>query len=131
MMHIAHSPYFCKIYKFPPIFIIFVFLLNLRFLAPYFDDDAFVMTLFQSFSLHFFSVYGPPKRISPVSQFPCIFQDQGQKKHSNFHLQSCCDTIHEKVYQVLVHSFVRNQPERRWGQFFPKYFYFPIVMTHL
>jgi len=22
-----------------------------------------------------------------------------------------------KRHQVLVHSFVRNQPERRWGQF--------------
>ena len=22
-----------------------------------------------------------------------------------------------KRYQVLVHSFVRNQPEKRWGQF--------------
>src|SRR6218665_3418520 len=41
-----------------------------------------------------------------------------RKKHSNFHLQSSCDTIHEKVSSILVHSFVRNQPERRWGQFF-------------
>jgi len=55
MMHIAYSPYFNKIYKFPPLFplkmfqffpylsSIYVFFLNLPFLlAPYFDHDAFM-----------------------------------------------------------------------------------------
>jgi len=28
------------------------------------------------------------------------------------------------MYQVLVHSFVRNQLERRWGSIFTQYFLF-------
>jgi len=43
MMHIANSPYFHKIDKFPPIFVKFSFLLNLRvFASSYFDHDAFM-----------------------------------------------------------------------------------------
>jgi len=42
-----------------------------------------------------------------------------------------CDTIHEKVPSLIVHSFVRNQPVMRWGSIFAKKNYFRIVMTHL
>src|SRR6218665_383070 len=36
-----------------------------------------------------------------------------------------------KRYQVLVHSFVRKQLERRLGSIFAKNFYLLIGMTHL
>ena len=40
MMHIIYSPYFHKIYKFPPIFVQFTF-----FASPYFAHDAFMLML--------------------------------------------------------------------------------------
>src|SRR6218665_2611455 len=57
------------------------------------------------------------KEFSQFSQFPCISQGQGQKNIQFSFASYSCDTIHKKVPSLSSHSFVRNQPERRWGQF--------------
>ena len=46
---------------------------------------------------NFFRFADHKKEFRQFSKFPCIFQGQGQKKLANFHLQSSCDAIHEKV----------------------------------
>src|SRR6218665_3572863 len=69
-----------------------------RQLEQRFSTFSDSQTFFKShFPLQFFWVRRPPKRISPI--FPIslqFFKVKDRKKHSNFHLQSSCDTIHEK-----------------------------------
>src|SRR6218665_189583 len=60
---------------------------------------------------------GPPKRIFQIFPISLHFSGSRTEKTFNFHLQASCDTIHKKVPSLSSHSFVRNHPERRWGQF--------------
>ena len=70
------------------------------------------------------------KEFRQFSQFPCIFQGQGQNKHSNFHLQSNGDTIHEQL-PSLSSQFRQKLAWNEVGVNVCPFFYFPIVMTHL
>src|SRR6218665_3036175 len=60
--------------------------------------SEFLNDLLKSFSLK--SILGSRTTKKNFANFPnflCFFQGQGQKRYSNFHLQSSSDTIHEKV----------------------------------
>src|SRR6218665_625307 len=58
MMHIAYSPYFRKMYKFPPILFKFpYFYLIYFFSSPYFDHDAFMHHALHVLDAHASEVY--------------------------------------------------------------------------
>ena len=75
--------------------------------------------LFKVIFPNFLSVCGPPNRISPI--FPISLQGQGQKKHSNFHVQSSCDTIHEKA-PSLSSQFCQKTAWKEVGSIFAQFF---------
>ena len=64
--------------------------------------------LFKSFFLNFFSIRGPPKRISPIFTISLHFSgSRTEKRHSNTHLQSIVVTF--KKVQSLSSQF-RQKP---------------------
>src|SRR6218665_1287853 len=67
------------------------------------------------------------------ANFPNFFAFFKIKDRKNIPISICNLVVTQsmKRYQVSLHSFVRNQPERRWGSIFAQFFYFPILMTHL
>src|SRR6218665_3658572 len=56
--------------------------------------------------------------------FLAFFRIKDRKKNIPIFICNLVATQSMKSYQVLVHSFVRNQPERRWGQFLLKFLLF-------
>src|SRR6218665_3996271 len=64
---------------------------------------------------------GPPKRFFQISQFPCISQGQGQKKHSIF-ICKLVVTQSIKMYQVLVHTASSENSLKRGGVNFSSIF---------
>src|SRR6218665_2790118 len=94
-------------------------------------ESSEFMTTFLAIPPNFFSVRETQTRISPI--FPISLHFSGSRTGRNIPISICnlhvVVTQSMKRYQVLVHNFVRNQPEG-WVNFCSKFncFYFSIVM---
>jgi len=83
-MHIAYSPYFCKIYKFPRIFIRLTFfgLIYPFFTSPYFDHDAFT-----HHAIHVLDAPGDNDQLLKLSDTSSIARSQLEYILVNEHLK--------------------------------------------
>src|SRR6218665_724731 len=95
----------------------------LHFLEKISDD------LLKSFFLIFWFA-DHQKEFRQFSNFLAFFRVKG-RKNIPISIYNLVVTQSMKRHQVLVHNFVRNQLERRWGQFLLNFSHFPIIVTHL